>query len=226
MVVNDLNLREGPGKAAPIQTFEPGAPISGNPIQVSAGELVWILDKQVVDEQAWYQIVQNNTGRTGWISAGPVDDQWVTAYDRARCPDSLTAAMADGAVIPPFSMENLVCFGNQGLEAEVYWPSVAEGQSEVPCPWAKLSAGWLLCHESVNAIGDGSVQLTIYGTQARDDIRRGRWVHIAGHFDDPRAATCAKELGRDMSDEASVAATTLGCRSAFVVDEIQPIPGP
>ena len=96
----------------------------------------------------------------------------------------------------------------------------------MPCPWADGAASWLICYEAVNVTGDSTSQMTVYGTDGRDDIRRGAWVTLLGHYDDPRSSECPQALGRDMSDSASVAATIVSCRSAFVVDEVRPPTAP
>ncbi len=219
--VDGLNLRDEPGTTGPIQTAAPGGPTSGGPIPLSAGDLVWILQEDLVEGARWYHIVQENSFMTGWVSGGPELEPWLTPFDASRCPSSLSEALSEGSVISPRSLEHLACFEADELQADVYWPSPEEGQFDVPCPWPDLEPQWLICWEAVNVKGDESRQLFVYGTQGRDDITRGAWVTITGHYDDPRSADCPEDLGYDTSDPAEVAATVLSCRAAFVLGEIR-----
>ena len=222
VTVNGLNVREEPTAAAPIQTIAPGIPTSGQPIQVTVGDYVWVIGRKRVDSDVWYQVALDRSFETGWVSGGPRSDPWLRPFDRETCPDSLSAVLAAENPIKPFSMENLVCFGGQRLSAVVYW--LPREVLEVPCPWPDLPPQWLVCHEAVNVTGDNTRQLAVYGTVGREDIRRGRWVTLVGHYDDLRSRDCPQTLGRDMSDSASVAATIVSCRAAFVVDEVNPPP--
>jgi hypothetical protein len=226
VVVDEVNLRESPGLEAPVQTISPGAPTSGDPVRLSAGELVWILGAERADDTTWYHIVHDNSYQTGWISGGADSDPWLIPFDVGTCPSSLSATLSEGAAVLPLSLEHLACFGAGQLSAVVYWPTPDEGLYDVPCPWPGLESSWLICYEVVNTIGDGSRQLVVYGTEGRQDIRRGEWVSITGHYDDPRAQTCPEDLGRDLTDMAEVAATILNCRTAFVLDEVQPATEP
>lgn len=224
VLVDGVNVREAPTRAAPVQTIEPGAPTSGQPIQIAAGDLVWVLEEEHMDSDVWYQVVQDRTFNTGWIGGGPQDDPWLRPFDPQTCPHSLADALAAGDPIKPFSMENLVCFGDEELSARVYWlPAEA---LNLPCPWPDAPTAWLICSESVNVTGDNTQQLVVYGTVGRDDIIRGEWVALFGHYDDPRSRDCPQTLGRDMSDRAEVAATIVSCRSAFVLDEVRPAGAP
>ena len=220
VMVQGLNLRYEPGTTGPIQTAAPGGPASGDPLRLSAGDLVWVLQEELVEGTPWYQIVQDNSYLAGWVSGGPQAEPWLIPFDPSGCPSSLSAALSERPLIRR-SLENLVCFGGSQLEAIVYWPTPEESGSDVPCPWPDLGAQWLICPEFVNVSGDGSRQLTVYGTQGREDITRGAWVVITGHYDDERAPDCPEELGRDTTDAAEVAATILSCRTAFVLDEIR-----
>lgn len=219
VTVDGLNIREAPTQEAPVQTIAPGAPTSGQPIQLSADEQVWVIDVERAGDEAWYHIVQDGSFNTGWISGGPPEDPWLMPFDRGACPASFSEALAPGDPVPPFAMEHLVCFGGAQLIAVVYW--LPPDAQNLPCSWPDGPAAWLICYEAVNVTGDTLPQLTVYGTVGRDDIARGAWVTIRGHYDDPRSSTCPETLGRDLADAASVAATIISCRSAFVLDEVQ-----
>lgn len=216
--VDGVNVREAPTREAPVQTIAPGAPTSGQPIQVSTGEQVWVIDVERVDDEAWYQVVLDGSFSTGWISAGPLEDPWLRPFDPGTCPGSLSEALAPGDPLPPFAMQHLVCFGDEQLNAVVYW--LPPEALNLPCPWPDGPAAWLICYEAVNVTADNAPQLTVYGTVGRDDIVRGTWVTIHGHYDDPRSDECPQTLGRDLADAAGVAATIISCRSAFVLDEV------
>lgn len=219
VLADGLNVRNGPGEANPVQTIAPGAPTSGQPIRVGTGDVVWIIGVEDAEGEAWYEVVLDRSFITGWISGGPIPEPWVAAFDRSDCPDSFTEGLAAGEPVVG-SMRQLACFGNQQVGALVYWLP-ADAQQSVPCPWPDLEPTWLVCYEWVNASGDATAQLPIYDTQGRDDIRRGEWVTVIGHYDDPRSADCPLALGRDPADESDAAATVLSCRVAFVVDEIR-----
>ncbi len=132
------------------------------------------------------------------------------------------AALAEGEPMVG-SMHQLACFGDQQVGAVVYWLP-EESQEGVPCPWPDLEPAWLICYEWVNATGAEAreaAQLAVYGTQDRDDIRRGEWVTLIGHYDDRRSVDGPQSLGRDPTDEFEAAATVLFCRTRFVVDEVR-----
>ena len=220
VTLDGVNVRDAPSLVAPVQTIAPGAPTSGQPIQASAGDRVWVIAEERVDDEVWYQIAQDASFNAGWISGGPHEDPWLRPFDPGTCPESFSDALASGDPIPPFSMEHLVCFGGEQLGAVVYW--LPPDDLNLPCPWPEAPNEWLICYEAVNVSGDSTPQLTVYGTVGRDDIVRGEWVTLLGHYDDPRSNECPQTLGRDMTDAGSVAATIISCRSAFVLDEVRP----
>jgi hypothetical protein len=220
VAVDELNLREGPGTSAPIETFEPGAPISGQPIRASAGDLVWVLEEDRSGVEVWYHVVVDESYQTGWISSGPADEPWLTPFDPADCPSGLTGILGEFPVVT-HSMRYPVCFGDESLSSAVYWPTLEESQ-QGECPWPDVEPRWLICYEWANISGDGQRQLAVYDILDNDQIRRGGWVTLAGHFSDPRSEHCAQDSGHDLSDPASVMADTLWCRAAFVLEDVGP----
>ena len=224
VLVPDLNVREGPGPSYPVKTVAPGAPTSGQPIQATVDDIVWIIEQFEADGVVWYRIVQDRSYTTGWVSGGQPNDPWLAPYDPSRCPASFAEAVESAAPMVG-SMREFICFGSEPIASVVYWLP-AEAQSDVTCPWPELEPKWLMCHEWVNGSGDARQQLPIYGTQDRDDIHRGEWVTVTGHYDDPRSTDCPQALGRDLTDYAEVEATILSCRMVFVLDEVRAAPTP
>lgn len=238
VLVHGLNLREGPGTASAVQTTPPeGCPTChGQPIQLSAGDLVWVIQDQRVEGDLWHEVVVDQSYITGWISGGPDDHPWLAPFDRTTCPGYLPAGVKwyQAGVNPPLmtamdegpmpqSMRYPVCFADDSLEAVVYWPTPEEAGTDVPCPWS--GPRWLLCYEVVNRSHpeDGSHGLAVYGDpQDRTDVTRGDWVTIKGHYNDPRSATCPNDLGLGLpATDPAFVADVLFCRAAFVLDDVE-----
>jgi hypothetical protein len=213
--VDGLNLRQGPGTDQPIQTVAPGAPTSGQPIQLDAGQGFWVIDRSEVDGQTWYQIVTEVGFLPGCVSTGP-GDAWVMPFDQAACPASANEAAADG-FLRDKPMQALACFGSVDVVIVVYWPTPEETGVESPCPWGQPQ--WVLCYEYVNLTEDGTRSIAVYGTTELPDFQRGRWVAVTGHYDDPRSPDCAIP-----SDADQAAASVLFCRTRFVADSVEPSP--
>jgi len=219
VAVDGLNLREGPGTDQPIQTVGPGIPTSGEPIRLSADQGVWVIDTAEVAGETWYHVVVEFSFIPGWVSGGPANDPWITPFDPATCPPSLSDALAQQG-IDREPMRSLVCFGGDEVTLDVYWPTPEETGAHVPCPWGEPR--WLLCYENVNLTADGTRSLTVYGTTELPAFQRGAWVTLVGHYDDPRSEGCPDALGRPPDDIGEVAASVLFCRTRFVVDAAGP----
>jgi len=219
VVVDGLNLREGPGMDQPIQTVGPGIPTSGEPIRLSANERVWVIDAREVAAETWYHVVVEFSFMPGWISGGPATDPWITPFDPATCPPSMNEE-PDRQAIDRNPMRSLVCFGGEQVTLFVYWPTPEETGAHVPCPWSEPR--WLLCYENVNLNEDGTRLLTVYGTTELPAFERGAWINLVGHYDDPRSEGCPEALGRPPEDTGEVAASVLFCRTRFVAETVVP----
>ena len=219
VAVEGLNLREGPGMDEPIQTVGPGIPSSGEPIRLSAGQRVWVIESRAFGGESWHHVVVETAFTPGWINGGPATDPWITAFDPATCPASISDEL-DRQALDLNEMRSLVCFGGEQVTLAVYWPTPDQTAVDVPCPWS--DPRWLLCYEYVNTTGDGTRQLAVYGTTDLPDFQRGVWVTLVGHYDDLRSEHCPAALGRPPDDAGGVAASVLFCRTRFVADAVSP----
>ena len=217
VTVDGLNFRDGPGTDQPVQTVGPGLPTSGEPIRLSAGERVWIIDEQVVDGENWYHVVVEFSFMPGWISGGTPADPWISPFDPATCPPTAAEALAEAALaLDREPMRSLICFGDEQVTLDVYWPMPTPNH---PCPW-DFEPQWLLCYENVNQTGDSAPGLTVYGTTDLPEFTRGSWVTLVGHYNDPRSPGCPEAVGRDPAALGEVAASVLFCRTRFVADTV------
>jgi len=112
VAVDGLNLREGPGMDEPIQTVGPGIPSSGEPIRLSAGQRVWVIESRAFGGESWHHVVVESAFTPGWINGGPATDPWITPFDPATCPASISDEL-DRQALDLNEMRSLVCFGGE-----------------------------------------------------------------------------------------------------------------
>jgi len=184
---------------------------------LSSGERVWVIEARQAASGTWYHVVPERTFIPGWISAGPASDPSVKPFDRLACPAAPNDVLGELEGQP---MRSLVCFRHKQVTLVVYWPTPEATGVDVPCPWGEPR--WLLCYEYVNQTGDAARSFAVYGTTELPALKRGAWLTLVGHYDDPRSKGCPAALGRPSNDAGEVAASILFCRTRFVADAISP----
>jgi len=119
--------------------------------------------------------------------------------------------------------DRIACFGSRELtfRAWVVDPGVGYGGTclVVTPTWLQewVLPDWLLApgktsHAQLHALKRPDATGNLRGVS--------RWVEVAGHFDDPAAATCRPPTGPDSVGQPPVGWYVLRCREQFVVTRI------
>ncbi len=185
----------------------------------------------------WYRIAPASFGNGDdqnefryWGDAGPIG--WVASADRdgtpwivgakADCPDP--AASNEGlAVVERLGpLVALSCYGDESIRfhAKLSGPGFIDGFGEGAQPDPMYPGTYWAAPLSVDDYATfGTVLDPARFPNGKADISPDTVWNVVGHFDDEAAATCGIN---GKSDDQSVAAIILTCRTTFVVTDLVP----
>ena len=217
------------------------AGLGATPVGVlPAGQPALVVSGPVArDGFAWYLVsglgLPPNTGCEepytiadcpGWLGWIPIDEEIASLTP-------VLPACADPSDYVEFARQpallQLVCMGNRDLTLTAWWsgPSPFEGCIDSPpgVDWlycARALGGWLA--PSPDEVGITWLSVAVDPASGVVLPEPGRWVEVAGHFDDPAAAACNVVPG---APDAELAAWTqvLQCRSTLVVGSMVEVAG-
>jgi hypothetical protein len=150
----------------------------------------------------------------GWVAAGPTGQPATSiSIEPPRCPDSVTANVVGGMS----GLARLQCLGTGPHEVT----GVIHGCTDY---YVGGEPAWLFteCLNLLNLDGTFS-NLFIFFPPGIDSAgyAEGDVVRVAGHVDDPAASECRVSNPDPAMAAVEPALQILGCRSAFVVSEIE-----
>jgi hypothetical protein len=222
---------------------------------IEAGQLGFVVAGPVsADGYTWYQLsgvgLPANAGCEpplqttpfscpdwlGWVAAGqPGGQAWLEATT-VPCPPSPmnleTLVSEPGPQGPLTALERLACYRSTPIRFRGWWPEIPpDAGLGGACGAVAPNPMWLICQglyynglavsESAGFEGVG-LQLSIDPASGVTMPPRGQWVEVVAHLDDPAARDCVP-LGGGEQDPVRVLLT---CRSALVVDSVNPVAGP
>ena len=155
----------------------------------------------------------------GWIAgANAGGDPWL---ERTAVTDCTRADVA--SILGAGYTYRLICFGDDELTLNAYWPELP------PDPGLggtcreiedQVDVAWLMCHfgeitVTARETDNFSNGLRLSVNPQSDVVmpRRGQWLGITGHFDDPAALGCG-EVAEGYGDDPIGA--VFNCRLEFV----------
>ena len=212
VVVDSLRLRSEPRANGPILATMPRNAIvklDGPPFQRSADGIEW--------RSVRYASAPGGTSQSGWAAAGDGADAFLVS-EQITCPteppDAETlVAMSDWA--------HVTCFADQELVVE---GSVVTGFGGTTV--GSYQPGWLASPLAFGGVIQAKGALFLYilrdGDGLATDWVDGQKLRIAGHYDDPAAATCAIAYGEPAVPEPESLAVAY-CRGKFVATAIEQI---
>lgn len=163
----------------------------------------------------------------GWVAgAGPDGEAWLGVSEVNGCPAPDVDSMTSVSFV-----YRLICFGDRKLTFTGYWPKLPPDVGlGGACPDAETDVGWLVCqninHKVVTASETAhaffGIRLSINPVSNVVMPKRGQWLRIAGHFDDPAAQRCGEPA--DLS--ADPIGAVYACRLEFVATSIKPTSAP
>lgn len=221
VLANDLNVRSDAGvAAAPV----PCDRMSGAPVRLEAGDVVWMLaDEPVVaDGYTWYHAVVHAMQSCtevptlpGWIAGGPRDDPWLRPLD--TCPAAPTS-LGEMAALADQPLLALSCFSRFELTIKGFYPAPPEGGIGLTCPG--ISPSWLTCGISMLRSDTSALIIRVPPTLTMPAAEQQ--ITVTGHFDDVAAQQC---IPADANYVGPVQATFY-CRTQFVITSAQPLGSP
>ncbi len=219
--------------------------------RLRAGTLGFVIDGPIeADGYAWYHLsgmglpygsgcVTPEPGELldcpayiGWVAgATPDGSAWLEAGTPAECPP--TPPTVDILSQLPFTMR-LVCFDSEDHTYTAWWPELPEDAGlGGACAAGETDVGWLVCQNINHTVlnSDGSVPtgagaswpVTIDPASGVTMPKRGQWVEVTGHFDDPAAQGCGEAAELMDSDPGAL---VFNCRLQFVLTAVATAPGP
>jgi hypothetical protein len=202
---------------------------------LAKGTPVWVVDGPVVaDDYEWFQVIVpslevDGAPRVGWVAQSDHGgERWLSGR-RLDCPSPSDVTVADLARLMGTRepQGGLTCFGDQ--------PITFKGEVEMSCGEARptwlVQPDWLGPHALYTvAISDGT---DVVNAHFRPELAlpkscggQDTSIHtIQAHFDDGDAATCEAPTPGGTSASDAKALVSYWCRTALVVDSIDPMPG-
>ena len=199
------------------------------------GTEVWVVDGPIIaDDYEWLRVVVpgleiDGVPRVGWVAESDHGGERWLSRRTPKCPDpdavSLQALARLLRAEGPHG--GLACFGGDTL--------TFDAQVEISCgearPTWQVQPEWLGPNASRTlAIMQGTDVINAHMRPdlgvpegcggAADDVMRT----IQGHFDDGDAETCAGPAPSGTTAADAAALISYWCRTAFVVDDIEPMP--
>ena len=227
VVVTGINVRTEPTASAPQVT---GA--AGTKQALANGQHVLVVGRPLWNEDHWWLLVGlPDSGpnaaaiAVGWVAGGTATEEWLVSDD-APCvtPTVTVLGEMDG-------IERIGCFDSAPLTIEAHvaaFPPDA-GLGGV-CAAVGSAPDWLVCDNVndnwVNADGGPDWVLLLHfapatgvtATGLAGEGTIGRAVRVAGHYDDPAAASCIQSDGPTNLDAQS---QRLTCAAKFVVESVE-----
>ena len=202
---------------------------------LAKGTPVWIVDGPVVSaDYEWFQVIVpglevDGVPRVGWVAQSDHGgERWLTRRS-VRCPSSSDVTVGDLARLMQTEEPHggLACFGDT--------PITVKGQVEMSCgearPTWQVEPEWLGPHAFYTlALSDGTEVVNAHfrpelGVPENCGIFDASTRTIKAHFEDGDAATCDGPSPGGTSASDARALIGYWCRTALVVDEIDPMPG-
>jgi len=198
------------------------------PIRVNAPKLLFVLDGPVTaDGFDWYLVapfdefvsdIGSPDPRLGWVAAGGDGEQWIAPWSGA-CPEPTLDAFRFSA-----ELLRVPCFGDREVMLKGELGECSYGSPGTVSPnWLTSSYCTLYGEdfpEGYELVGPFTFHQEPEDFELRD--RQLEPVRITGRFDHPAAQTCEQHpVGSEEPDPPEL--VVLGCRSAFVVTDIEPL---
>lgn len=166
----------------------------------------------------------------GWVASENENEvQYLERTDYPNCPErepDLEDLVNAGYAVP------LMCFGGQDIVFTGYWPEIPDdaGLGGV-CSAPDGAPGWLLCQNiNYNVVVVSEDQPFLMGVRLSIDPegslkmpKRGQWVRVTAHADDPAAAGCAKADPFPGTDSLGM---VFICRTQLVPTAVEPTDAP
>jgi hypothetical protein len=154
----------------------------------------------------------------GWVAGASAEG--APGIERTTPPDCPKPGI-DGILEAGFTYR-LICWSGQELTFRAYWPEIPpDAGLGGACEWGMMDVGWLLCQNiNYNVVTSTQESMFLQGLSLSIDPdsgfqmpKRGRWVRLTGHFDDPAAQECAGAANTPTSDPVMI---VFECRLQFV----------
>ena len=178
------------------------------------------------DGERWYRIAYVDGPSAGFdcnITCGPSlgyvatpasgDDPWLEEMD-VTCPASSLTTDQLSELLP---LERLHCYGRSDLTVTGTFDGFVNEPSGTSTP------EWL-ADNPPRSTGNGSFDLHFAPDFEGELPDPGTMVRMVGHFEDPAAATCRVDYTM-LPDAPSTAHIVLGCRTQFVVTDVEVLAG-
>jgi hypothetical protein len=201
---------------------------------LAKGTPVWVVGGPIISaDYEWFQVVVpglENEGvpRVGWVAESDHGGERWLARRTLKCPKPADVTVADLARLMRSEEPHggLVCFGDS--------PITFDAEVEMSCgearPTWQVEPEWLGPHAfHTLAIMNGT---DVINAHFRPDLGLpescgdgdGVMRTITAHFDDGEAETCAAPRPSGVSAADAEILISYWCRSALVVDDIEPMP--
>ena len=202
---------------------------------LAKGTPVFVVDGPVVSaDYEWFRVIVpgveiDGVPRVGWVAQSDHGGERWLASRTLKCPRPSNVTVADLARLMRTDEAHggLACFGDT--------PITVKGDVEVSCgearPTWQVTPEWLGPHAFYTlAISDGTDVINAHfrpdlGVPESCDSLDTSIHTITGHFEDGDAATCAGPAPAGTSAADATALIDYWCRTALVIDEIDPMPG-
>lgn len=229
LTAQDADVFTLPGRDAPRLTEDVVSDVVSGEVPVAFGKRVgftrmFLAEGPVaVDGHDWWRVTptHDQTGMPqmapqallGWIDAGPPGSGTLAPVD--PCPPR-PPRLSD--LVPPAATWalGLGCFSGEALELRGWWAGLpGEPADDCEIVPAFLCTTYAVFPVIRNWEGPGTeVRFNFHVAPSAGVTlpQPGRWLVIAGRFDDPLAATCPRD--DDLGG--------LGCRSLFIASDVRP----
>lgn len=155
----------------------------------------------------------------GWIAgANAGGEPWLERTAVTDCPTAEVASILGAGYT-----YRLICFGDDEITLTAYWPELPPDPGLGGTCRAiedKVDVAWLMCQfGEINVTAretdnfSNGLRLTVNPQSDAVMPRRGQWLRISGHFDDPAARGCG-EVAEGYGDDPIDA--VFNCRLEFV----------
>lgn len=203
------------------------------------GTDVWVVDGPVVEaDYEWFQVIvpavvpSSGAPRVGWVAASDHGGEAWLARASQDCPDRSTLIVEDVADLtlsPGAGYGGLACYGSTDIRFE--------GVVSLTCG-VESHPSWQMTPEWLSGNADRKLTIRDLGISVvaypRPDLALriscgetavGRY-QLEGHFDDAAAAECDATIAGGAQPLDLDVVTRLWCRSALVIDSLEPLGRP
>jgi hypothetical protein len=226
VVTTDLVVRSAPGTGANSAIYR---------TRLAAPTLLYVFNGPVsADGYDWYLVFPQNVDdlpayyRVGWVAAAGKDDEPWIGVPRLECPEPTLDKIV---VLSELAM--LACFGGQRLTLEGWIASCVPASDAIGATvaWSTRCHVFQFGYDPDVAPSPSGLPIYFDGDIGAEPSAERRLSRIAGHFDDPRAATCPDIVSDYREPPPGWEVYPPGwmvyrCRSLFIADHAELIPTP